>query len=104
MVFDKIDDPIKYLAEKHGLTIKQVEDGFKAQFAFARHVISKCVDKEKEYFPTIFYQNFLTFHFNKKKWELTKLKKQYAAVRRKNDIERIHNKLKKDEATGHTEE
>ena len=95
MLHDKLTEPIRYIAKKHGITEKQVEDAFRAQFDFARDVISKRVDKSKDYFPTIFYRNFMTFHFNEKKWKMHKNSSEDAKIRAKK---------REDEIDRHTEE
>ena len=69
MIHDKFDKPIKYVAEKHGLTPKQVEEAWAAQWAFARKVMSHYSDKESGQFKTFFCKGLCTFKFNQKKYD-----------------------------------
>lgn len=85
MIHERLDTAIEYVAKKHGLSKRKVELVFLSQFKFMKHVMDQ-VDMEKNYFPTLFYSEFLTLGFSEKKWEkmrehIIKKEKKSEAIR-----------------------
>lgn len=58
----KSKEIIRIIAKEEGLTIPEVEEIISVHFEFVRHVQSKLLDREKNYFPTVRLPNFGMFY------------------------------------------